>query len=170
MYRSIFVLVVFISLVSCKQSKKEKSINNKENTITYTNFGSQISNENSISSEEMFIKFSNLNLGDTIDVKFSSAIKDLCTKKGCWMKLPLTDASATMVRFKDYGFFMPLDAKGKEVIVSGKAFVQETSVEELQHYAADAGKTKEEIVQILKPKKEFAFIADRVLLKNNLQN
>lgn len=167
MHRSIFILVVFISLVSCKESKKEKSINSKENTIAYTNFGSQISNENSISSEEMFIEFSNLNLGDTIDVKFSSAIKDLCTKKGCWMKLPLTDGSETMVRFKDYGFFMPLDAKGKEVIVNGKAFLQETSIEELKHYAADAGKTKEEIAQITASKKEFTFIADGVLLKNN---
>lgn len=81
------------------------------------------------------------------------------------MKLPLKDSLETMVRFKDYGFFMPLDAKGKEVIVNGKAFVKETSVEELQHYAEDAGKTKEEIAQITAPKVEFAFEADGVLLK-----
>ena len=60
---------------------------------------------------------------------------------------------------------MPLDANGKEVIVAGKAFVQMTSVEELQHYAEDAGKSKEEIAKITAPKKEFAFEANGVLLK-----
>jgi len=41
-----------------------------------------------------------------------------------------------MVRFKDYGFFMPLDASGKEVIVAGKAFVTEVSVADLKHYSS----------------------------------
>jgi hypothetical protein len=50
------------------------------------------------------------------------------------------------------------------VIVEGKAFVKETSVKELQHYAEDAGKTKEEIAKIIAPKKEFAFVANGVLL------
>jgi hypothetical protein len=53
----------------------------------------------------------------------------------------------------------------KEVILEGKAFVQITSVEELQHYAEDAGKNKEEIAAIVAPKKEFAFEATDVLLK-----
>ena len=70
-----------------------------------------------------------------------------------------------MVRFKDYGFFMPLDAAEKEVIVAGKAYVKETSVDELRHYAEDAGKTQEEIALITEPKKEFAFEANGVLMK-----
>jgi hypothetical protein len=81
------------------------------------------------------------------------------------MKLPLNDIEETMVTFKEYGFFMPLDAKDREVILEGKAFVKETSVAELQHYAEDAGKTKEEIAQITIPKKEFAFEANGVLMK-----
>ncbi|MFK8059566.1 MAG: DUF4920 domain-containing protein, partial [Polaribacter sp.] len=64
-----------------------------------------------------------------------------------------------------YGFFMPLDSKGIEVIVNGKAFVKETSVKELQHYAEDAGKSKEEIIKITESKKEFAFLADGVLME-----
>ena len=60
---------------------------------------------------------------------------------------------------------MPLDAQGKEVILEGKAFVQITPVEELQHYAEDAGKSKEEIAKITAPKKEFSFEANGVLLK-----
>jgi len=70
-----------------------------------------------------------------------------------------------MVRFKDYGFFMPLDSQGKQVIVEGKAFVKITPVDELQHYAEDAGKSKEEIAKITEPRKEFAFEANGVLIK-----
>lgn len=165
MKSSIFVLLTFLSVVSCKKSTKESKSTLKETIANYVIFGKEFYIDTTISSDKMVTKLYNLNIQDTIDVQFSSTIKDLCAKKGCWMKLPLTDSTETMVRFKDYGFFMPLDAKGKEVIVNGKAFVQETSVEQLQHYAADAGKTKEEIAQITAPKKEFAFIADGVLLK-----
>lgn len=104
-------------------------------------------------------------LGDTINVKFASKIKEVCSKKGCWMKLPLGDDAETMVRFKDYGFFMPLDSNDREVIIEGKAFVKETSVKELQHYAEDAGKSKEEIAKITTPKMEFSFEANGVLMK-----
>ena len=106
-----------------------------------------------------------MNIGDTVNVKFTSAIKEVCVKKGCWMKLPLTEETETMVKFKDYGFFMPLDSKGKEVIVEGKAFVKITPVAELQHYAEDAGKSKEEIAKITEPKMEFSFEAKGVLMK-----
>jgi hypothetical protein len=165
MKRILFLFVAFLSVVSCKKSDQQNSEKSKEITVSYASFGNKISKENMMTSKEMFHKFSNLKNGDTINVKFSSTVNDLCTKKGCWMKLPLTEETETMVRFKDYGFFMPLDAKGKEVIVNGKAFIKETSVAELQHYAEDAGKTKEEIAEITAPKIEFAFEADGVLLK-----
>ena len=81
------------------------------------------------------------------------------------MKLSLDNEEETMVRFKDYGFFMPLDSKDRTVIVEGKAFVKETPVDELRHYAEDAGKSKEEIEKITEPKKEYAFEANGVLMK-----
>ena len=59
---------------------------------------------------------------------------------------------------------MPLNAEG-EVIINGKAFLKETSVDDLRHYAEDAGKTAEEIAAITQPEKTFAFEADGVLLK-----
>jgi hypothetical protein len=82
------------------------------------------------------------------------------------MTLPAgNDDETIMVRFKDYGFFMPLDAAGKEVIVAGKAFVKEVSVADLKHYAEDAGKSSDEIANITEPAMEFAFEANGVLLK-----
>ena len=43
--------------------------------------------------------------------------------------------------------------------------MSETSVEELKHYAEDAGKSSEEIAMIDKAEKTFSFEANGVLLK-----
>ena len=69
-----------------------------------------------------------------------------------------------MVRFTDYGFFMPLNSDNKDVIVEGRAFVSEISAEELQHYAKDAGKSEEEIAKITEAEFTYAFEADGVLM------
>lgn len=71
-----------------------------------------------------------------------------------------------MVKFKDYGFFVPTDISGREVVMHGVAYYQTTSVEELQHYAEDAGKSAEEIATITEPKRELRFLADGVKLLN----
>ncbi|QTD39302.1 DUF4920 domain-containing protein [Polaribacter batillariae] len=160
-----FCAIVALVFTACKDGKKDhKTLENTTEEMAYATFGDKISEKDAFTKDQMLAKFENMNVGDTIDVKFTSEIKEVCSKKGCWMKLPLNEETETMVRFKDYGFFMPLDSQGKQVIVEGKAFVKITPVEELQHYAQDAGKSKEEIAKITKPKKEFAFEAKGVLL------
>ena len=159
-------VVALILFTACKDGateQKQTTVNTEE--VAYASFGEKIDRTQTLTSKEMLAKYKNMNVGDTLNVKFASKIKEVCTKKGCWMKLPLDEATETMVRFKEYGFFMPLDAQGKEVVLEGKAFVQITPVAELQHYAEDAGKSKEEIAKITMPKKEFAFEANGVLLK-----
>ena len=103
------------------------------------------------------------NKGDTIQLTLSGTIKEVCAKKGCWMTLTMPDESDLMVRFKDYSFFVPLDAQG-EVLINGKAFISETSVEDLRHYAEDAGASTEEIELITTPKVSYNFEADGVLI------
>ena len=48
--------------------------------------------------------------------------------------------------------------------LSGKAYITETSVDDLQHYAEDAGKSQEEIAAITSPKLTYNLEADGVLL------
>lgn len=162
-----FLAVTILFISACKTDKKSPEVekNPQEIAANYDSFGDKITTDEVHSSQEMLSKFNSLKVGDTINVKFASSIKEVCSKKGCWMKLPLNQENETMVRFKDYGFFMPLDAKDREVIVEGIAFVQETSVEDLKHYAEDAGKSAEEIAKITTPKMEFAFEANGVLMK-----
>ena len=81
------------------------------------------------------------------------------------MKLKLDDDNEVMVKFKDYGFFVPKDIAGQEVIINGVAFVNEMSVDEQKHYAEDSGETQQVIDAITSPKKTYSFEADGVLLK-----
>ena len=50
-------------------------------------------------------------------------------------------------------------------VIQGKAEIETTSVEELQHYAEDAGKSKEEVEAIKEAKTELVFVAEGVILK-----
>ena len=96
--------------------------------------------------------------------KITGTVVEVCQEKGCWMKLDNGSGEKLMVKFKDYGFFMPKDIKGKKVVLEGEAKVNRVSVKQLQHYAKDAGKSEEEIKAITKPKREIQFIADGVLV------
>ena len=96
--------------------------------------------------------------------KASGKVVSVCQEKGCWMKVEKAGGETMMVKFKDYGFFMPKDIVGKEVVLDGDASVKETSVKQLKHYASDAGKSKEEISKITIPKKELIFTAKGVLV------
>ena len=160
---SITIACLFF-LMACKEQKNETQESQKE-SIAYLSFGEKISDENVISKEVMAEKFNSLQEGDTIDVKFASSINEVCKSKGCWMKLDLGEEKESMVKFTDYGFFMPLDSDNKEVIVDGRAYVTKISVKEQQHYAEDAGKTEDEIAKITEPKFTYAFEADGVLMK-----
>tara|TARA_B110001450_G_scaffold149036_1_gene139293 strand:- start:1569 stop:2075 length:507 start_codon:yes stop_codon:yes gene_type:complete len=161
-----FLVVTLLLFTCCKKDKKSnEELKNAHKEAIYNSFGEKMSFDKVLTSEALLAKYNTLNTGDTLNVKFVSKIKEVCSKKGCWMKLSLSEETEAMVRFKDYGFFMPLDSEGREVIVNGKAYSKETGVKELQHYAEDAGKSEEEITKITVPKIEFAFEAAGVLMK-----
>lgn len=137
----------------------------KEVKVEYASFGSKILAEKALSKEEMLKKYKSLKKGDTVAIKFKSKIKEVCKKKGCWMSLELPNQKESFVRFKDYGFFVPLNADNSDAIVSGRAFIDVVTVDELKHYAKDGGKSDEEIAKITEPKITYAFTADGVLIQ-----
>ena len=97
--------------------------------------------------------------------KITAEVIAVCQKKGCFMEVKREgDEDPIMVRFKDYGFFMPQDIVGRTVVVDGRAWVKETSVASLKHYAEDKGKTAEEIAQITEPKEDIAIVAEGVVV------
>jgi len=99
---------------------------------------------------------------DTLQaINVEGEVREVCQAKGCWMTI---GDEEMMVKFKDYGFFVPKDISGRQVVMHGKAYYQVTPLEELRHYAEDAGKSAEEIAAITEPKKELRFLASGVLL------
>lgn len=162
------IVVAFIAILllnSCKKNTKEATV--KDDTkadIEYVSFGKEIIPDDAIKAKSMAAHYETMIEGDSINGKIIAKVNDVCQAKGCWMKLDLGNEKEVMVKFKDYGFFVPKDIAGQEVIVNGKAYVKEVSVEELQHYASDAGKSAEEINKINQPKRTYSFEADGVLL------
>lgn len=104
---------------------------------------------------------------DSVRVKIAATAVEVCQKKGCWMKVEIADGSMMRIRFKDYGFFVPTDISGKEVVFEGIAYRDTTTVDDLRHYAEDAGKSEEEIAAITEPEINTAFLADGVLIRQN---
>jgi hypothetical protein len=168
MKKLIVLLSIFTLLFACKSENKESKVPDTTEIKSkldesYSSFGEKISDKNLISKKEIIETYKNLKVGDTAIVKFAAKVNEVCQSKGCWMRLNIGDQEA-MVKFKNYGFFMPKNIADKEVIVHGKAFIAEISIEEQRHYAEDAGKSEEEIAVIIQVEKTLSFEADGVLL------
>lgn len=98
------------------------------------------------------------------DTKLEGQILSTCPMKGCWMKMSV-EQDTILVRFKDYGFFVPKSgSEGKSAIINGKLSVDTLSVAQLRHYAEDAGKSNEEVSKIVKPEITISFLADGVVI------
>ncbi|PWI30427.1 DUF4920 domain-containing protein [Flavobacteriaceae bacterium LYZ1037] len=168
--KHILTLLIFsLVFISCKDKTSKASENTVETEeikeIAYASFGEKIEADNAIEAKLMADTYKEMIVGDSLSTKMVAKVDEVCQAKGCWMKLDLGNDEEVMVKFKDYGFFMPKNIAGKEVVVNGKAFVSEVSVEEQRHYAEDAGKSDEEIAAITEPKRTYTFEADGVLLK-----
>ncbi len=155
------VLLVIFAFSSCKQAATPTKV---EDGMSY--YGEKITADGAITYDELLSK---LETSESLEnVKVEGSIDGVCQAKGCWMNIVSnTDKSkeSMFVKFKDYGFFMPLDASGSTAIMEGKAYKEETSVEELRHYAEDEGKSAEEIAAITEPVTELKFMAHGVILK-----
>ncbi len=101
--------------------------------------------------------------GGESNVIVEGTITDVCVKKGCWMRVE-ADGEELFVRFQDYGFFVPRNAAGHQVVMHGTSVASVTSVEELRHYASDAGKSEAEIAAITEPETRVTFFADSVYI------
>lgn len=163
---SLFLLLLIV--VSCNNKPENKEVvEPKVEEISYESFGDKIEAEDAVPSKEMHERFKSMQVGDSVATKMIGRVNEVCQAKGCWMRVDLGNDEEVMVKFKDYGFFMPKNIAGKEVILNGNAYVNEVSVDEQRHYAEDAGKTTEEIAAITEPKKTYSFEADGVLLFND---
>lgn len=125
-------------------------------------YGKAITNKNAISVQKLE---STLKTKKQFSGKIEGEVVGVCKKKGCFLTLKREgETDPIMVRFTDYGYFVPADLVGKTVVVEGKAKIKELSVKQLQHNAEDAGESAAEIAKITKPKTDINIVADGVLV------
>lgn len=160
-------LLPFLALVilsACNNTEKqEMSEAPKTDTLPkMVFFGDTISPDGAVPASELESKFQGK---DSLAIKLTGKITEVCQKKGCWMHLDLGNNKTMRVSFKDYAFFVPKDAAGKTVIIDGFAYTDTISVAQLKHYAEDAGQSKKEIEEIKEPEIETSFEARGVIIQ-----
>lgn len=158
------IFLVFILLFAgCKNAKTDPSGPAQEPEVpTYAEAGAPISDGNVFSEVEMSEVYSELKPGDTLTTRFEGEVVSVCQMKGCWMRVEMPGEETVMVRFKDYGFFVPKDISGKRVLVEGKAFVSEVEEAERRHMAEDAGEPDSLISKISGSQMQKGFEASGV--------
>lgn len=96
-------------------------------------------------------------------VVVEGVIQAACERKGCWMQIaPKAGEAGVRVTFKDYGFFIPLDAKGMQARAEGVAVVKTLSKEEADHLESEGAKLARSADGTAK---EVSFVANGVELK-----
>lgn len=169
MTRKLSVLVLGLGLImsACTSAPGEAVSGQEESTaeskLADNQFGEAVEADGAISYDALLGMMTE---GDSVAVKVKGKVEAVCQAKGCWMNITADEPGQEemMVKFKDYGFFVPKDISGREVIMEGYAFREVTPVDELRHLAQDAGRPQDEIDQITEPKVELKFLASGVLL------
>jgi len=155
MKKSLIILTVLALICSLSQAQPKEKV---------SSYGEKITAENAIEATSI----SELLQGkDSLHTKVIGTVASVCQKKGCWLKMDAGDGQTMMVRFYDYGFFVPMDCEGKKIVLEGTATISKISVEELRHYAQDAGKSDAEIKEINSAETQISFEATGVLLYND---
>lgn len=163
MKKLLLLSTISIALFSaCGNNKEEVKSETATADTTLQYFGDSITQDGAVAADQLAIQMQGK---DSMKVKITGKIEEVCQKKGCWMNMNIGNNQSMKVRFKDYAFFVPKDANGKTVFLEGVAYTDTTSVAELKHYAEDGGKSKEEIEKINQPEIAISFEANGVIIK-----
>ncbi len=161
---NIIAMLMALSILACtdgKKAKNEESVADVEQEIVAdsTMFGEPFTIENA---KTPGVVLTGLAPQDSMVTTLKGTVNEVCKAKGCWMTIDIGEGESMRVTFKDYGFFVPKDIAGKEVIFTGQVKYTETDVATLRHYAEDEGKPEEEVLAITEPIQSYNFVATGV--------
>lgn len=156
------VLIVFAAffVTSCSSDGKQEE---KEEVKVGKNYGPvEVDITKAISVADMLSDFEGKE--GEVEYTFEGEITEVCSKAGCWINVDKGNGETFMVRFKDH-FTIPVKTKvSTKAYIHGVAYSDTVSVEMLQHFAEDAGKSEAEINAITEPVFELGFEADGIKL------
>jgi hypothetical protein len=145
-----YIILTVLILLGCSTSS------NKGGQSVYESYGAEITSADVSNLSQL----AGVEMSDTTRMKISAKVGEICQMKGCWMVLENESGDPIRVTFKDYGFFVPKDISGRNVIVEGVVTKSQLSPEAAAHYAEDAGQPYDSTRMYI----EYAFIADGVLI------
>ena len=160
-FLTIPALVLLIIATACGSKSEKAETPDAGTTGTNEYYGDTITTDGAIAITELVAALGD---EDVKEVKVKGKVGEVCQMKGCWMTMDLGNGEEMIVRFKDYGFFVPKDCTGRDAVLEGVVERTVTSVDDLRHYAEDAGKSQEEIMAITEPKAGLEFTASGVVL------
>lgn len=163
MKRLWFLGVLAISIFACTNEQQGAAEQNDSTEVDNPGlYGEDFSDAEA--EDILNIDASQIAESDSLDAVVYGVVKEVCQVKGCWMTVVSEQDTSQVinVRFKDYGFFVPKDLSGAKIAMNGKAFSEMTPVDELRHYAEDAGLSPEEVEQITDPEYQLKFYASGV--------
>lgn len=160
------ILISAAMLTSCGNSEANSDHDTAADDTTASVYpyraGDSITPDGAIPASQLI---STVGTAPSMNLKVEGKIESCCQKKGCWTEVYVNDSETVHITFKDYKFFVPMDAGGKTIIMEGVAKYDTTNVEMLRHLAEDAGKSKEEIEKITEPEYELVFEASGIIIR-----
>lgn len=170
--KNILLIPLFlIGIIACKQRGNDVGEVNPQSTFYDSgtvpiekkdSFGKTVNKEGAVPANTLPAL---MRKQDSLNINLIGKVVGVCRKKGCWMTIDLENGDTMRVTFRDYGFFVPQEAFGKQAIIKGTAKRETTTVDKLRHYAQDAGKSAKEIAAINNAEEELVFVADEVVLE-----
>ncbi|MEQ9404529.1 MAG: DUF4920 domain-containing protein [Cyclobacteriaceae bacterium] len=125
--------------------------------VNYSTYGEEVSPESPMTTAAFLTSVGS----DSSEFKITGTVESVCQMKGCWMTIKNDQNQSIRVTFKDYGFFVPKDIAGREVIIEGNAIKTELEEDMAKHYAEDAGKEYDPSM-----KNEVSIVASGVLVRD----
>lgn len=171
MKKLLFLLAISGAILACnsQSEKHEKDSESMDSNQTIDeevlpdtgHFGASFTAENMLDMAGMEEAFAGQ---DSMTAIVSGEVSEVCQKKGCWITLERSNGEMMRVKTMDQ-FFLPKNCSGKTAIIDGVVKRVVTPVEELQHYAKDAGKSEEEIAAITEDKHSIEMIASGIIIQ-----
>ena len=153
------------AFAACTKSETKTETTETEKTeataASGQSYGEKITSENAIAVADLE---KNMLTKDSMEVKFTGEIEEVCQMKGCWVTVKMPSGEAMRVMFGEDEYFVPKDVSGRKAIMEGVAYRKIIPVDEQRHYLEDAGKSKEEIMAITQPDTTITFDAKGIII------
>lgn len=156
----LFIAGIMLLVASCASTKEKDE---KEVQLGKSYGPEKVDVSAAISVKDMLKDFNGKI--ERTEYTFEGDLVEVCSKAGCWVNIDKGNGDLFMVRFKGHFTIPPATEAGTGAYLHGYAYMDTVSVEDLRHFAEDAGKSEAEIMAITEPEYELNFEADGITLK-----